>query len=68
MATFILVYPVKAFWYKRNELCRKKKLVFRVSDQVRHKAACTATEDGKSLEIPDLGIRGFVQTKLLISY
>ena len=31
-----------------------EKLVFRVSDQVRHKPACTATEAGQNLEILDL--------------
>ena len=34
--------------------------VFGVSDQVRHKPDCTATEDGKRLDISDLGIRGIV--------
>ena len=30
-----------------------------VSDQVRHNLACTVTEEGKKLEISDLGRRGF---------
>ena len=29
-----------------------------VSDLVRHKPGCTATEDGKRLEISELGSRG----------
>ena len=37
-----------------------RKPVFGVSDQVPHKLACTATEDGKRLEISDLGSRGIV--------
>ena len=36
------------------------KPVFGVSDQVRHKPGCTATEDGWRLEISDLGSRGIV--------
>ena len=36
------------------------KPVFGVSDQVRHKPDCTATEDGHGLEIPDLRSRGRV--------
>ena len=45
-----------------------------VSDQVRHKPGCTTTEDGKRLEISDLGSRGIVlsiyiaKTKALISF
>ena len=37
-----------------------RKTVFGVSDQVRHKPGCTATEDDKRLEISDLGSRGIV--------
>ena len=37
-----------------------RKPVFGVFDQVRHKPGCTATEDGKRLEISDLGSRGIV--------
>ena len=37
-----------------------RKPVFGVSDQVRHKPGCTATEDGEKLEISDLGSRGIV--------
>ena len=37
-----------------------RKPVFGVSDQVRHKPGCTATEDGLKLEILDLGSRGIV--------
>ena len=37
-----------------------RKPVFGVSDQVRHKPGCTATEDGYRLEISDLGSRGIV--------
>ena len=35
-----------------------RKPVFGVSDQVRHKPVCTATEDGERLEISDVGSRG----------
>ena len=35
-----------------------RKPVFGVSDQVRHEPGCTTTEDGKRLEISDLGSRG----------
>ena len=34
--------------------------VFGVSDQVLHNSDCTATEDGKMLEISDLDRRGIV--------
>ena len=37
-----------------------RKPVFGVSNQVQHKPGCTATEDGKRLEISDLGRRGIV--------
>ena len=37
-----------------------RKPVFGVSDQVRYKSGCTATEDGQRLEISDLGSRGIV--------
>ena len=49
-----------------------RKLVFGVSDRIRHKPGCTATEDGQRLEIPYLGSRGIVlsvvKTKALISF
>ena len=35
-----------------------RKLVFGVSDQVRHKPDCTTTEDSWTLEISELGSRG----------
>ena len=43
-----------------------------VSNQVRHKPGCKATEDGQRLENSDLGTRGIVvfyvaKTKALIS-
>ena len=38
-----------------------RKPVFGVSDQVRHKLGCTATEDGKRLEISDFGRKRIVQ-------
>ena len=41
------------------ELCHEKTNVL-VSDLVRHKPGCTATEDGWRLEISDLGSRGIV--------
>ena len=40
-----------------------RKPFFRVSDQVRHKLGCTATEDNKRLEILDLG-----KTVIVLSY
>ena len=44
--------------------------MFVVPDQPRHKPDCTTTEDGKDLEISDLGRRGIVlvpKTKTLVS-
>ena len=35
-----------------------RKLVFGVSDKVRRKPGCAATEDGSRLEISDLGSKG----------
>ena len=43
------------------------KPVFRVSDQVRHKAGCIATEDSQRLKISDLESRDVAKTKALIS-
>ena len=40
--------------------CRYEKNNILVSDLVRHKPGCTATEDGKRLEISDLESRGIV--------
>ena len=37
-----------------------RKAVFGISDQVRHKPGCTATEDGWRLEFYDLGSSGIV--------
>ena len=37
-----------------------RKPVFGISDLVRHKPGCTATEDCKRLEISDLGSRGII--------
>ena len=37
---------------------RCEKTCLRVSDQVRHKPVCTATEDGQRLEISDVGSKG----------
>ena len=44
-----------------------RKPVFRVSDQVQHKQGCTNTEDGKSLENSELGSRGILLSKALVS-
>ena len=47
--------------------------IFGVSDQVRHKPGCTATDNGQRLEISDLGSRVtestiyIAKTKVLIS-
>ena len=40
-----------------------RKLVFGVSNQIRHKPGCTATEDGLRLEISELESRGIVLSK-----
>ena len=40
-----------------------RKPVFGVSNQVRHKLGCTATEGVKKLKIADLGSRGIVLSK-----
>ena len=45
-----------------------RKLLFGVFDLDRHKPSCTATEDGKSLEILDEERRGVVLLKALISF
>ena len=37
-----------------------RKQVFKVSDLVRHKLVCVATEDGQLLELSELGRRGNV--------
>ena len=37
-----------------------RKPVFGVSDKVRHKLDCTATEDGYRVEISDLGSKGII--------
>ena len=37
-----------------------RKMVFGVSDQVRHKWGCTTTKDVLKLEISDLGSRGIL--------
>ena len=37
-----------------------RKPVFGISDHVRHKPVCTATQDGYRIEISDLGSRGIV--------
>ena len=42
-----------------------RKPVFGVSDQVRHKPGCAATEDSYRLEILDLGRRGIVLSDTL---
>ena len=63
-------YAIKLFWYLYfvcNQQAKKlylslvvRKPVFGVSDQVRHKPGCSATEDGYRLEISDLGSRGML--------
>ena len=47
------MYPQSVFWSKKLSHATRK-LVFGVYDQVLHKPACAATEDGKKLEISDL--------------
>ena len=41
-----------------------RKAVVGVSDEVRYKPGCTATEDGQRLEISNLGSRGIVLSLL----
>ena len=68
----VFVYAAEAFqgYVQMRHVMRKS--VFGVSDQVRHKPGCTATEDGLRLEISDLGKIGIVlslqQKKALISF
>ena len=46
---------------RRHNLSRDaRKPVFGVSDQVRHKPVCAVSENGKKLEISDLGRREIV--------
>ena len=45
-----------------------RKPIFGVSDQVRHVPGCTATEDGKRLEILYLGSRGIVRSDLRLCF
>ena len=59
----------KLFWshiiekiYYRYLSLVVRKLVFGVSDQVRHKPSCTATEDSLRLDILNLCIRGIIQS------
>ena len=40
-----------------------RKPVARVSDQVRHKLFCAATEAGQSLEISDIKTRGIIPAR-----
>ena len=42
---------------------RREKTNILVSDLVRHKPGCTATEDGQRLEISDLESRGIILSK-----
>ena len=54
-------YPIKieALECSQHYMSRViRKPVFGVSDQVRHKPGCTATEERERFEISDLGIRG----------
>ena len=52
---FIFGQMTRQLFFNMSHLVRKP--VFRISDQVRHKPVCTATEDGLRLEISDLGSR-----------
>ena len=51
---------------------RLEKTCILISDQIRHKSGCKASEDGQRLEISDKGSRGIVQSvperKVLISF
>ena len=63
---FLVILPLPLIQGEQtsvNEPHHKKTKVL-VSDLVRHKQGCTATEDGKRLEISDLEIRGIVLSKL----
>ena len=54
----VYVYHVQTITF--NVSCNARKLVFGVSDHVRHKPVCAATKDGYKLEILDLRRRGIV--------
>ena len=55
---------IVTFISKHSDMsCDVRKPVFGVSDQVRHKPGCTATEDGYRHEISDLESRGIVLSK-----
>ena len=65
------VHPVNSSFTIMNRVMRKP--VFVVSDQVQHKPGCSATEDGKRLEISHLGTwmnrsNSVAETKALISF
>ena len=52
---------IRSLHFSLHHLCLGvRKPVFGVTDQVRHKPGCTATEDSQRLEILDLGSRVIV--------
>ena len=53
-------YSTKSIKSNKSLSLVLRKPVFGVSNQVRQKPGCTATEDGKMLEISDLESRGIV--------
>ena len=60
------IYHVECIdeWLKVCHLSRDaRKPVFGISDQVRHKPVCAVSENGKKLEISDLGRREIVLSK-----
>ena len=54
----VVNWDVKSQHKQANEPCHEKTNVL-VSDLVRHKPGCTATEDGLRLEISDLEGRSY---------
>ena len=54
---------VAAPYQRRQNEPRREKTNILVSDLVRHKPGCTATEDGQRLEISDLESRGIILSK-----
>ena len=58
MSKFLVIAAKLSFYFPFEP--RHEKTNVLVSDLVRHKPGCTATEDGKRLENSDLESRGIV--------
>ena len=57
---FFIPCPLEVLLYRLSRIMRKPVLGLGFSDQAQHKPGCTTKEDGKRLEISDLGSRGIV--------